>query len=99
MALKLDEVKAESSWRRVGDEMSGDQIERTIASHKHAHTHTHIHIHTHTQFGISVGSLKLCLCLSVYVSVFILYILLKVGRLGEGTKRPRQRANKGECSL
>lgn len=62
-------------------------------------THTHInrHIHTHTLgFEYTVISLKFCLCLSVCVSVFNLHILLKVGRVGEEAKRPRQRA---KCSL
>ena len=52
MALKWNEVKAESSRRRVGDEMFRDEIKRFIASCKHRHTHTHTHtnrhIYTHT---------------------------------------------------
>ena len=79
MALKRNEVKAESSRRRVRDEMFRDQIKRFIASCKHRHTHTHTnrHIYTHTLgFKYTVISLKFCLCLSVCVSVFNLHILL-----------------------
>lgn len=92
MALKLNEVKAESSRGRVGDEMFRDQIERFIASCKHTHARINRHIRTHTLgFKYTVISL-FCLCLSVCVSVFILHILLKVGRVEEEAKRPRQRA-------
>ena len=90
MALKRNEVKAESSRRRVRDEMFRDQIKRFIASYKHRHTHTHTQTDTyiHTHWGLStLWSHLSSACVWVYVCLcWTCIFFFKLGELG---KKPR----------
>lgn len=86
MALKLNEVKAESSRGRVGDEMFRDQIERFIASCKHTHACINRHIRTHT-LGFKYTWSHFSACVWVHVCLCLSCIFFS--KLGEWRKKPR----------